>query len=209
MARHLVVRHVRARPGHQRFGAELGTGTQHHAGAANLAHARVGQADHRHLGNRRMVGEQALDLGRVAIEAAHDEHVLEAVGDAQVTALVEHTDIAGVQPALGVDGLARGGLVAQIALHHVVAAQQHLTRLARGHGHALRVDAAHFGARDGAAASAGHGLGAVAGVADRGDTAAFGQAVGGRDIGNAELLAHAGDQHRRHIGRAGHRDAQR
>jgi hypothetical protein len=53
--------------------------------------------------------QQVLDLGRVGVEPADDEHVLLAVGDPEVAALVEHPDVAGVQPALGVDRL--GGLL--------------------------------------------------------------------------------------------------
>ena len=52
---------------------------------------------------------EALDLGRIAVEAADDVHVLDAVGDPQVAALVHHGDVAGVEPAVGVDGL--GGLL--------------------------------------------------------------------------------------------------
>ena len=57
------------------------------------------------LAHRGMVADHVLDLGRVRVEAADDEHVLLAVGDAEVAALVEHADVAGVQPAVGVDRL--------------------------------------------------------------------------------------------------------
>jgi hypothetical protein len=36
-----------------------------------------------------MLEQEALDLGRVGVEAAHDEHVLLAAGDAQATPVVE------------------------------------------------------------------------------------------------------------------------
>ena len=51
--------------------------------------------------------QRLLDLGRVDVEAAGDVHVLEPVGDRQVAVLVERADVAGVQPAVGVDRLAR------------------------------------------------------------------------------------------------------
>jgi hypothetical protein len=51
--------------------------------------------------------DHVLDLGRVGVEAADDEHVLHAIGDRDVAALIHHCDVAGVQPAVGVDRLGR------------------------------------------------------------------------------------------------------
>ena len=64
-----------------------------------------GALDHRDLRDVGMAEDRVLDLGRVDVEPADDEHVLLAVGDLQVAALVHHADVAGVQPAVGVDGL--------------------------------------------------------------------------------------------------------
>jgi hypothetical protein len=69
-------------------------GRRHHERHADLAHARVGHADHGDLRDRLVREHQVLDLGRVAVEPADDEHVLDPVGDAQVAALVHHADVA-------------------------------------------------------------------------------------------------------------------
>ena len=73
-----------------------------------------------------MPGQRLLDLGGVDVEAAGDVHVLEPVGDPQVARLVEHADVAGVQPAVRVDRLGGRRGVVEVAEHHVVAADQQL-----------------------------------------------------------------------------------
>ena len=209
MARHFVVGHVGARPGNQRFIRHRAARAQHHAGAADFAHALIGDADHGDLGDVWVLSHQALNLCRIAVEAADDEHVFEPVGNAQIAALVEHADVAGVQPAVGVNRFQRRRFVVKVTLHHVVAAQQHLARLAGGDGVAVFIDAAHLGAGHGAAAGGGDGLGTVAGVTNGGTAAALGQAVGGGDVGNAQFFTHPRNQHRRHRGRASDGHAQR
>ena len=79
------------------------------------------------------MGEQhVLDLARVDVLAAADDHVLEPAVDAQVAALVHGAEVAGVQPALGVDG--GGGRLGhlEVAVHRLVAAGAELALLARG-----------------------------------------------------------------------------
>src|SRR5204863_8487105 len=71
--------------------------------------------------------ENTLDVGRGHVLAGGvDDQLLLAVDDGQVPVLVEGADVAGVQPAVGVDRI-RGslGLVA-VARHHDLAAHQHL-----------------------------------------------------------------------------------
>ena len=51
---------------------------------ADLAEPGVRDADDRHVRHVRVQAEELFDLGRVRVEAADDEHVLDAVGDAQV-----------------------------------------------------------------------------------------------------------------------------
>ena len=78
----------------------------------DLAEAFVGDADHRDLRDPRVPQQQVLDLGRVRVEAADDEHVLDAPDDAQVAVGVERAEVAGVQPSVGVDrGRGRFGVV--------------------------------------------------------------------------------------------------
>jgi len=93
--------HLLAAAGDQPSLTNLNSLLRHHIGPANLAQALVGHADHSHLRNGQGLGQQPLDLGRVAIEATDDEQVLDAVGDAQV---VEYAYVAGVPIAIRVDG---------------------------------------------------------------------------------------------------------
>jgi len=103
---------------------------EHDERLADLAEPSVGHADHRGLGNGRVPGQRLLDLGRVHVDPAADVHVLEPVGDRQVAAFVEAADVAGVQPAVGVDRLGRRGRVVQVAEHHVRPAEQDLVGIA-------------------------------------------------------------------------------
>ena len=98
----------------------------------DLAEDVVGSADDGAWSTPRGV-EGRLDLLRVDVLAAADDHVLDAVDDPQVAVLVEDADVAGVQPAVGdrLDGV--GGPV-EIAAHDVGAADDHLAPLACGSG---------------------------------------------------------------------------
>ena len=56
---------------------------QDEIGAADLAPARVGDADHRRLGDLGHFGQRRLDLGRKDVLAARYVHVLAAVDDVE------------------------------------------------------------------------------------------------------------------------------
>ena len=116
-----------------------GPGIEHDERHPDFAEAFVGHADHRGLRDAWMAQQQVLDLGRVRVEAADDEHVLDATDDAQVAVGVERAEIAGVQPSVGVDrGRGRFGVV-EVAAHHGVAAHHDFTGLVRrGVGTAVR-----------------------------------------------------------------------
>ena len=76
----------------------------HDDGHHFLAEVGVRNAEHDglvHAGNRH---QRALDGGRRDVLAAADDHVLAAPGDPQVALVVQAAEIAGVQPAFGVDG---------------------------------------------------------------------------------------------------------
>src|SRR5207253_11314854 len=103
------------------------------------------------------------------VEAADDEHVLRAVGDAQVPALVHHRDVAGVEPAVVVDAGRGLGRVVEVAAHHVVPTDHDLTRLPTGHLDAGVVDDEHLDVGDRASARGGNRLGVVVEAAHRGD----------------------------------------
>ena len=83
---------------------------------------------------------QTFYFGWVAVEAAGDIHVFQAVGDFQVAVLVKHADVAGVQPAVGVDGFGGFIRVVEITLHHVVAAYHYFACLAGGQRLVFGVD---------------------------------------------------------------------
>ena len=73
--------------------------------------------------------EHRLDLGRIDVEAGADDHLLGAADDEEAIAL-EAREIAGVEPAVGIDRL-RGEIGrAVIAAHHVAAADMKLADLA-------------------------------------------------------------------------------
>ena len=61
----------------------------------------MGHADDGGLGDVGVLVERGLDLGRVDVLAAADDHVLEAVDDVEVAVVVEPADVAGVEPAVG------------------------------------------------------------------------------------------------------------
>ncbi|MEZ5168346.1 MAG: TIGR03564 family F420-dependent LLM class oxidoreductase [Acidimicrobiales bacterium] len=105
LAGHLVVGHPVATPRGELADVELGPRGEHHEGAADLTHPFVGHADHGRSGYRVVGQQRVLDLGRVRVEAAHDEHVLQPADDAEVAALVERPQVAGVEPTIGVDRL--------------------------------------------------------------------------------------------------------
>ena len=67
---------------------------------ADLAPALVRHADDGRVGDRRMLVQHGLDLGRVDVLAAGDEHVLEPAADPVEALVVALGDVAGAQPAV-------------------------------------------------------------------------------------------------------------
>src|ERR1700758_2303073 len=104
---------------------EVRTGPGHQECPAHLAQPLVGNSDHRGVGHSLHPGQYLLDLGGVDVESAADVHVLEPVGDAQVAGVVHGADVAGVQPAVGVDGGGGGVGGIEVAQHDIRPAQQH------------------------------------------------------------------------------------
>jgi hypothetical protein len=49
----------------------------------------------------RVLGERLLDLDRIDVLAAADDHVLDPVGEEQVALVVDVAAVAGAQPAVG------------------------------------------------------------------------------------------------------------
>ena len=100
-----------------------------HRGQA-FAPVGVGHADHGAVLHRGVAPDHLLDLARVDVEAARDDHVLLAVDHVQVAALVEHADVAGMVPAEGAR-LGGGFGVVVIAGRHQLAARDDLAAFAR------------------------------------------------------------------------------
>jgi hypothetical protein len=73
-----------------------------------LAHLLVRRADHRHVGDLGMADQQVLDLLRIDVHAAGDDHEALAVGEEQIAVLVDPADVAERRPAVLVAAL--GGL---------------------------------------------------------------------------------------------------
>ena len=98
-------------------------------GAQLLAVLLVGDADHLHVLDVGVGVEELLDLARVDVLPAADDHVLDPADDVAVAVLAHLGEVAGVHPAVGVDGL--GGLlgVVPVAEHHRVAAGAELAGL--------------------------------------------------------------------------------
>ena len=112
--RHLESRHPLAAPVDQ-F-SSLETAFPDYKGLADLPQSLVGNTDDRRLRDAWVVQQEAFDLGRIRIEAAHDEHVLLAADDAQAARVVEVPQISGVQPAVGIDRLGGSGGIVEVAL---------------------------------------------------------------------------------------------
>jgi len=88
-------------------------------GSAHLAKAIVGNPDDRHVGDPLQAGQGLFHLGGVDVESTADVHVLQSVGDPEVAGLVDGSDVAGVQPAFGVDGRGGGLRIVEVAEHDV------------------------------------------------------------------------------------------
>src|SRR3712207_5380400 len=71
--------------------------------------------------HRGVLVEDLLDLARVDVVAAADDHLLLAVDDEEVAVLVDLAHVARPEPAVVVEDLFGGVLLVPVALHDVVA----------------------------------------------------------------------------------------
>ncbi len=81
-----------------------------------------------------MLEQGVLDLDGRHVLAARDDDVLLAIGDHEVGLVVDRATVAGVEPPVD-DGLRRLRRLVPVAVHHDVAAGQHLTLVVDGHLH--------------------------------------------------------------------------
>ena len=100
-----------------------------HDGPDGLAQVGIGHADDGDVGDRRVPDEDVLDLPRVDVHAAGDDHVRDPVGEVEVALLVDPADVAERAPAPGVVGLGRLRRVA-VVLEAAGRLEPHLALLA-------------------------------------------------------------------------------
>src|SRR5690606_15174711 len=96
-------------------------------------------ADHAHLGDSRVHREHLFDLGRVHVEARHDDQVLGPVDEVQVPVGVDGRDVTGAQPAVD-EHLVGGIAVTPVPLEHVGTGDPNLTGVTRGYVVAVVAD---------------------------------------------------------------------
>src|SRR5215217_2117528 len=103
----------------------------YYGGGYPLAVLLVGDAVDLDVRDTGMCVETLLDLARVDVLAAADNHVVRPAGYREVTVLVHGRQISGVQPSILVYNL--GGFIGHlvVALHNVVAAGAEVTLLSR------------------------------------------------------------------------------
>jgi hypothetical protein len=140
------------------------------------------------VADRRVRVEELLDLARVDVLAAADDHVLDAPDDVHVALVVHRREVARVHPARRVDRLRGRSRIVPVAEHHAVAARAELARRAARHDRAgLRVDDLHLDVRVHAADRA---RALVERVVDRG------LRRDGRGLGHAVADGHLAHVHR-------------
>ena len=159
-------------------------------GLRHLARMLVGHGDHRDVGDLRMLEQNRLELRGRDLESLDLDQLLQPIDHGQVAVVIEHTDVAGVQPALRIDRAGRRLGIVQVAFHDVRAAHPHFTRLADRHVLAgFRIDDALLEARHQQA----HGAGALgAGHRVMRGRARFGHPVALADLDVEPLLDRVG-----------------
>ena len=81
----------------------LGTGVQHDECADRFAGVRVGDTHDSGLQDRGVAHQHFLDLGRIHVEARHDDEVLGSIDEVQVTVVVDQSDVTRVQPSVAIE----------------------------------------------------------------------------------------------------------
>src|SRR3984893_11488948 len=99
----------------------------HHHRNNDLAPFGVLRADHHTIAHRGMLDEHVLDLGGGNDLPAPDDRVVGTAADEQVAALVQHGNVFGGEPSVGVEHRTDLG----IASSHLLATHEQLTVAAR------------------------------------------------------------------------------
>src|SRR5262249_11722643 len=80
-------------------------------GVHGLTPTGVGHREHRRLADGGMLGEQLLDLTRIHVHAARDDHVTDATDAIQISLRVAPREVAGRHIAVAYHRVGRGGVV--------------------------------------------------------------------------------------------------
>ena len=121
-------------------GVGRGAVPEHDPGADLFSVLLVGHAEHLHVGDLGVRVEEFLNLAWIDVLAAPDHHVLHSSDDVAVTLGVKRRQIAGMHPAVGVNGLGRLVGVVPVALHHRVAPGAEFARRPWRHRATVLVD---------------------------------------------------------------------
>src|SRR5436190_95846 len=93
-----------------------------HIGDDDLAPFWMRAPDHRGLAYPRVLEQHLLDLARIDIGAARDDHVLGPVFQREIAVRIEHADVPGMQPAAAQSLRGRVGVLPVPGHHHIAAA---------------------------------------------------------------------------------------
>ena len=99
-----------------------------------------------------MVHEFVFNFCRIRIEAADDEHVFESIGDRDVSMIIHHTDVAGMEPPVSINSLRCCFGIGEVSRHHVVATADDFTRLSTRNFIVVLINNSHFNISNGAPA---------------------------------------------------------
>src|SRR5262249_40553986 len=115
--RQLVRRDPILQPGEERLGADGRAGSEPHEGVGQLTRGLVGGGDHAGLGDLVLLEERALDLGREAVDPAHDDRRAQTADEPEGAVRAGAHQVAGPQPAVGAEDLGGRLRHAVVALH--------------------------------------------------------------------------------------------
>src|SRR6266542_1068867 len=111
----------------QRSLAARGARLELHATRDLLPINLVWQANYGDRGHRRMAGDYCLDLCGVDVFSATDDHLLKPSLDPAVALLIHAGQVAGVQPAIGVDSAGRCLGHVEVTGHHLLPTDAQIT----------------------------------------------------------------------------------
>src|SRR6185437_9832593 len=188
MARHLVMRDLTLAEGGDLLGAGALPGLEHDPGADLLAEARIGHAEDLRRLDLGMAEEEILDLARIDVLAAADQHVLDPPDDVAIALGVDGGKIAAMHPPDLVDRRAAPFRILPIAAHDAIAARAQLAGFAYRHDASGLVDDLDLDMRMDAPDRGDAALDRIVDARLEGDRARFGHAVGDGNFAHMHLL---------------------